>query len=62
MKTHLSAHIGNVLKKLDKGVNIFNAPENVVRQTLQHAISEGKTYYSGCDNMDKDGRCAGHDK
>ncbi len=61
MKHHLCAHIGNALKELDKGVNIFNAPDDVVRKELQQAILEGKTYYSGCDNMDKEGRCAGHE-
>ena len=61
MKRHLCVHIVNCIKELDKGINIFNAPETIVRTELQKAILEGKTYYSGCDNMDKDGRCAGHE-
>lgn len=61
-KYHLAAHIGETLKRLDKGENIFNGSPEVVRKELLAAKNEGKNYYSGCDNMDKDGRCAGHDE
>lgn len=60
MKFCLSVHIDGAIERLKKGVNIFSCGSQEALSILQKAKEEGKNYYSGCDNMGQDGRCAGH--
>lgn len=57
---HLCVPIKTALEKQVQGIHLFSGKPLEVRKILLKALDEGKTFYSGCSNMDKDGRCAGH--
>ena len=48
------------------GVRGNNGPvlltRDAVRQEVERFRAEGLTYWPTCDNVRKDGRCAGHEK
>lgn len=60
MITHLCVPIDRALEELQKGNNLFDGTPLEAFHALMEAQGEGKTYYSGCDNMEKDGSCGGH--
>jgi hypothetical protein len=62
MQYHIDISIKQALDMLYGGENIFSSSrEDAIRALLQ-ADGEGKTYYSGCDNVDSTGRCLGHNQ
>lgn len=48
------------LYELKKGNNLFKCSPSEALIELTRARDEGKTFYSGCDNMSEEGRCDGH--
>ena len=43
-----------------KGEKVLNIAEPEVYQLIREEKAKGYKYFSGCDNRDKEGRCAGH--
>lgn len=60
MFTHFNAKIDDALDQLKKGKNIFGGSPTKMVRALTLSRSLGKKYFTGCDNVDDDGRCAGH--
>lgn len=60
MNFHICIPIDRAMQELAKGNNLFTGTDLEAFTSLTDALNEGKTYYSGCDNMNADGRCAGH--
>ena len=57
---HLCVAIDKALAMLKEGKNIFDGSPHQAMVDLLKAKEEGKTFYTGCDNMAKDGMCKGH--
>jgi len=60
-KFHVCVLIDRALEELAKGNNLFKCSDLDALNALIQAKDQGKKYYSGCDNMNKEGKCAGHD-
>ena len=49
------------LKELTlKGEKVLNISEIETYQLIRELEAKGFRYFSGCDNLDTEGRCAGH--
>mgnify|MGYP006935478015 CR=1 FL=1 len=57
---HLCVEIDVALAKLAKGENIFTGTPLEAFHDLMDAKNQGKKFYTGCDNMNAEGRCDGH--
>jgi len=60
MRTHICVPIEKALDLLEQGENVLDCTPVQAYEELTAARAEGKTYYSGCENMNEEGRCAGH--
>jgi len=58
---HICVPISRALEELKKGNNIFDGSPMQALHDLTQAQAEGKKYYSGCDNMNSEGQCGGHE-
>lgn len=66
-KFHVCLSIEGTLRQSDKQVDGLLSkdgaplPGKLVKHELYNIRAKhGYSYYSGCDNMDEDGRCKGH--
>jgi len=57
---HVCVPIDVALQKLQRGVNIFDGTPLEAFHSLMTAKERGHTYYTGCNNVDREGRCKGH--
>lgn len=67
---HAAWHIQGVLSDTDKNLagmlqdkesgRLLTGAE--VREFLSKKAEQGRSYFTGCDNVGADGRCLGHDK
>ncbi|WP_299733911.1 hypothetical protein [uncultured Endozoicomonas sp.] len=64
---HVCVHIEDMLQKSNRTLNgllAINGRELTGKEVKEYLktvqAEQGYTHYSGCDNMNSDGRCAGH--
>jgi hypothetical protein len=57
---HICIIIDDEIKRIAKGKGCLSGSVSEQMIELNKAKREGKKYFSGCDNMDETGRCAGH--
>ncbi len=61
MRTHFSVKIEDEMRRIrDNGNTVLDCGIEQAWRELVQALREGKTYYSGCDSLKEDGKCAGH--
>lgn len=61
MKYHVAIGIERALQELGKGNNLFEPATPLdAFQALMDAKDKGFRAYTGCDNVNSEGLCAGH--
>ena len=60
MMYHCCIGLDKLLELTLKGNMLLNVSEVETYQLIKELKSKGFKYFSGCDNIDTDGRCAGH--
>lgn len=59
---HVCVPVERAIEELKKGNNIFDGTPHEALKDLLAQKAKGKKYYTGCDNENSEGRCAGHEK
>lgn len=60
---HVAVGIKRALDELGKGNNLFEPATPLdAFQALTDALDKGQQMYTGCDNVDDEGLCNGHEK
>jgi len=62
MMFHCCIELDKLLELTLKGEKVLNIGERETYQLIRDMKASGYTYFSGCDNIDSIGRCAGHKK
>lgn len=58
---HICVPIERALQELAKGNNLLKCDDLQAFRILMEHKERGREYYTGCDNEDVSGRCAGHE-
>ena len=61
MRYHFCIIIDDEINRIAKGKGCLTGSTEEQMRELIKAKDEGKTYFTGCDNMNDEGRCAGHE-
>lgn len=57
---HICIPVDKAMALVMKGKNPLSCSESEAISILQSYKLNGKHYFTGCENEDKDGRCKGH--
>ena len=57
---HCCIALDKLLELTLKGEKVLNISEAETYQLVGELKAKGLRYFSGCDNVDDDGRCKGH--
>ena len=60
MLFHCCIELDKLLELTLKGEKVLNIGEVETYQLVRELKTKGIRYFSGCDNVDREGRCAGH--
>ena len=60
MVYHCCIELNKLLELTLKGEAVLNISEVETYRLVRHLKSTGLKYFSGCNNVDAEGRCAGH--
>lgn len=62
MNYHINIKVSTALDMIRCNKNPFDSSDNEAMAAMLKAQSEGKTHYSGCENMAGTGQCLGHEE
>ncbi len=62
MKHHICIPIEKALQMLAQGKSVLTGNPLDQFHALIEAKEQGKKYYCGCDNVDSNGMCKGHEE
>ena len=60
MLYHCCMELDKILELTLKGERVLNIGEAETYQFVREQRAKGYKYFSGCDSVDAEGRCAGH--
>ena len=60
MLYHCCIELDKLLELTLKGEKVLNIGELETYKLVRELKGKGLHYFSGCDNIDNDGRCVGH--